>query len=541
MDFKGKCLYYYIIKRAGRFANMKNSFGSSVGYSSHFHNPFLALVHPSTTESQGEAWGFSLVYTGSFSVDVEKGSQGFIRALLGFNPGQLSWQLGPGKTLTSPECVSVYSRDGIGGVSRSLHRLYRKHLIKSKFATSNRPVLLNSWEGLSFDYNQSSIFTLAKESAALGTKLFVMDDGWFGKEYPRVSDNAGLGDWVPNPAKFPNGLEPLVNNVTDLKAANTSTDLRFGLWVEPEMVNPNSTLYHEHPDWVLHAGAYPRTLQRNQLVLNLALPEVQKFIIDAISNIINSAPGISYIKWDNNRGMHEMPSPSTDHQYILGMYHVFDTLTSRFPDILWEGCASGGGRFDPGVLQYFPQIWTSDDTDAVERVTIQLGTSLAYPPSAMGAHISAVPNQQTGRASLPVAFRGHVAMMGGSFGLELNPEELHEDEKAALPGLIALAEKVNPIVLNGDMWRLSLPEESSWPAVLFISEDGAQAVLFYFQLKPNINHATPWVRLQGLDPQAMYSVDGEETYSGATLMNMGLQYAFETAEYGSKVVFLEKQ
>ena len=541
MDFKGKCLYYYIIKRAGRFANMKNSFGSSVGYSSHFHNPFLALVRPSTTESQGEAWGFSLVYTGSFSVDVEKGSQGFTRALLGFNPGQLSWQLGPGKTLTSPECVSVYSRDGIGGVSRSLHRLYRKHLIKSKFATSNRPVLLNSWEGLSFDYNQSSIFRLAEESAALGTKLFVMDDGWFGKEYPRVSDNAGLGDWVPNPAKFPNGLEPLVNNVTDLKAANTSTDLRFGLWVEPEMVNPNSTLYHEHPDWVLHAGAYPRTLQRNQLVLNLALPEVQNFIIDAISNIINSAPGISYIKWDNNRGMHEMPSPSTDHQYILGMYHVFDTLTSRFPDILWEGCASGGGRFDPGVLQYFPQIWTSDDTDAVERVTIQLGTSLAYPPSAMGAHISAVPNQQTGRASLPVAFRGHVAMMGGSFGLELNPEELHEDEKAALPGLIALAEKVNPIVLNGDMWRLSLPEESSWPAVLFISEDGAQAVLFYFQLKPNINHATPWVRLQGLDPQAMYSVDGEETYSGATLMNMGLQYAFETAEYGSKVVFLEKQ
>lgn len=530
-----------ITNMAGRFTDLINSFGSSIGYSSHFHNPFLSLVHPSTTESQGEAWGFSLVYTGSFSVDVEKGSQGFTRALLGFNPGQLSWQLGPGKTLTSPECVSVYSKNGIGGMSRSLHRLYRKHLIKSKFATSNRPVLLNSWEGLSFDYNQSSIFRLAEESAALGTKLFVMDDGWFGKEYPRVSDNAGLGDWVPNPAKFPNGLEPLVNNVTDLKAANTSTDLRFGLWVEPEMVNPNSTLYHEHPDWVLHAGAYPRTLQRNQLVLNLALPEVQNFIIDAISNIIDSAPGISYIKWDNNRGIHEMPSPSTDHEYILGMYHVFDTLTSRFPDILWEGCASGGGRFDPGVLQYFPQIWTSDDTDAVERITIQLGTSLAYPPSTMGAHISAVPNQQTGRASLPVAFRGHVAMMGGSFGLELNPEELHEDEKAALPDLIALAEKVNPIVLSGDMWRLSLPEESSWPAVLFISEDGAQAVLFYFQLKPNINHATPWVRLQGLDPQAMYSVVGEEAYSGATLMNMGLQYAFESTEYGSKVVFLERQ
>ncbi|KAI9926942.1 hypothetical protein ASPWEDRAFT_177396 [Aspergillus wentii DTO 134E9] len=514
------------------------SFGSTAGFSSHLHNPFLSLVHPSTTESQGEAWGFSLVYTGSFAVDVEKGSQGFTRALLGFNPNQLSWPLGPGDTLTSPECVSVYSKDGIGGMSRSLHRLYRNHLIKSKFATDDRPVLLNSWEGLSFDYNQSSIYRLAQESADLGTKLFVMDDGWFGDKYPRTDDTAGLGDWVPNPARFPDGLSPLVSNVTDLKAANSSDKLRFGIWVEPEMVNPNSSLYREHPDWVLHAGSYPRTERRNQLVLNVALPEVQQFIIDSVSNILNSA-NITYVKWDHNRAVHEMPSPSNNHAYMLGMYRVFDTLTSRFPNVLWEGCASGGGRFDPGVLQFFPQIWTSDDTDAVERISIQLGTSLAYPPSAMGAHLSAVPNQQTGR-TIPVTFRGHVAMMGGSFGLELDPTEIHEDEKAALPELIALAEKVNPVVLNGDMWRLSLPEESNWPAVLFISEDGSQAVLFYFQLSPNVNHATPRIRLQGLDSQAMYSIDGNGTYSGQTLMNMGLQYPFDT-DYGSRVVFLEKQ
>lgn len=478
------------------------------------------------------------MYTGSFKVDVEKGSQGLTRAMLGLNPKQLSWDLGPGETLTSPECVSVYSKDGIGGMSRSLHRLYRNHLIKSKYATSDRPVLLNSWEGLGFDYNQSTMYRLAEEAANLGAKLFVMDDGWFGDEYPRTDDNAGLGDWVPNPDRFPNGLKPLVSNVTDLKAANTSTNLRFGIWVEPEMVNPNSTLYHEHPDWALHAGPYPRTLERNQLVLNVALPEVQDFIIDTVTRILNSAD-ITYVKWDNNRGIEETPSPSTDHAYMLGIYRVFDELTSRFPNVLWEGCASGGGRFDPGILQYFPQVWTSDDTDAVERIFIQMGTSLAYPPSAMGAHISAVPNWQTGR-SVSVALRGHVAMMGGSFGLELNPAEMPEEDKAQIPGLIALAEKINPIVLNGDMYRLSLPEESNWPAVQFMSEDGSQAVLFYFQLEPLFNHVQPRIKLQGLDPTARYSLDGEGAYSGATLMNLGLQYKLEGA-FASKVVFLERK
>ncbi|KAL4869234.1 alpha-galactosidase C [Aspergillus spectabilis] len=513
-------------------------FESNTGYSSHFHNPFLALVHPSTTESQGEVWGFSLVYTGSFSVNVEKGSQGLTRALIGLNPNRLSWGLGPGETFTSPECVSVYSKDGIGGMSRSFHRLYRNHLIKSKLATSDRPALLNSWEGVYFDFNQSSIYTLAEGAANLGIHLFVMDDGWFGEEYPRLSDNAGLGDWTPNPERFPNGLAPLVNDVTNLTAQNSSDKLRFGIWVEPEMVNANSTLYHEHPDWVLHAGDYPRTERRNQLVLNLALPEVQDFIIDFMTRLLRSAD-ITYIKWDNNRGMHETPSPSNDHAYMLGLYRVFSTLTERFPDVLWEGCASGGGRFDPGVLQYFPQIWTSDNTDGVDRVTIQFGTSLVYPPSAMGAHLSAVPNHQTGR-TVPVAFRSHVAMMGGSFGLELNPADLQDDEKEAVPGLLALAEKINPIVLSGDLYRLRLPEDSQWPAAQFISEDGSQAVLFYFQLSPNVNHAAPWVRLQGLDPEANYSVDGDATYSGATLMNLGLQYTFST-DYGSKVVFLEKQ
>jgi alpha-galactosidase len=495
-------------------------------------------VHPSTTESQGEAWGFSLIYTGSFSAEVEKGSQGLTRALLGLNPDRLSWNLGPGETFTSPECVSVYSKDGLGGMSRKFHRLYRNHLIKSQFATSDRPALLNSWEGVYFDFNQSTIYNLARASADLGIHLFVMDDGWFGDEYPRVSDEAGLGDWTPNPDRFPNGLSPLVSNVTNLETNGTA--LRFGIWVEPEMVNPNSTLYNEHPDWVLHAGDYPRTERRNQLVLNLALPEVQSFIIDFMTTLLNSAD-ISYIKWDNNRGQHETPSPSNDHAYMLGLYHVFDTLTTRFPDVLWEGCASGGGRFDAGVLQYFPQIWTSDNTDGVDRVSIQFGTSLAYPPSAMGAHLSAVPNHQTGR-TVPLTLRGHVAMMGGSFGLELDPSELDPEEQAIVSDLLVLAERINPIILTGDLYRLRLPEDSKWPAAQFISEDGNTVVLFVFQLAPNVNHAVPWIKLQGLDADARYVVDGQAnaTYSGSTLMNLGLQFKFET-EYGSQVVFLERE
>ncbi|KFY00748.1 hypothetical protein O988_03110 [Pseudogymnoascus sp. VKM F-3808] len=455
------------------------SFGSTTGYSSHLHNPFLALVNPTTTETQGEAWGFSLVYTGSHSVEVEKGSQGITRAMLGFNPYQLSWPLAPHETLTTPECVMTYSMSGIGAMSRSFHRLYRNHLMRSKYATQTRPVLLNSWEGLGFDYNESTIYNLAQESAELGVKLFVLDDGWFGNEYPRVSDNAGLGDWEINSKRFPNGLPTLVDKINELQVANSSVDLKFGLWFEPEMVNPNSTLYHEHPDWALHAGQYPRTLTRNQLVLNVGLPEVQEFIINTVSNILNQS-SISYVKWDNNRGIHETASPSVGHAYMLGLYHVLETLTTRFPNVIWEGCASGGGRFDAGALYYFPQIWTSDDTDAAERISIQFGTSLAYPPSSMGAHVSAVPNGNTGR-NISIEFRAHVAMMGGSFGFELDPADMPPTDKAKIPNIIALSEKINPIVIQGDLWRLNLPEDSNWPAALFISEDESQAVLFYFQ------------------------------------------------------------
>ncbi|KAI5468102.1 Melibiase-domain-containing protein [Mariannaea sp. PMI_226] len=512
-------------------------FGSSAGYSSHYHNPFFSIVSPTTTESQGDAWGFSLVYSGSFSVEVEKSAKGLTRAVMGLNPDQLSWSLQPGQSFTSPESVSVFSNSGLGHMSRQFHRLYRKHLIKSKFVTEPRPALLNSWEGLFFDFDQNTIFKLAQESASLGVKLVVLDDGWFGVKYPRVNDKAGLGDWEANPARFPNGLKPLVDQITQLQVSGSTEKLKFGLWFEPEMVNPKSALYEQHPDWIMHAGNYPRTEGRNQLVLNLALKDVQDFIIKSLSDILESAP-ISYVKWDNNRGIHECHSPASHHEYMLGIYRVFDVLTSRFPNVLWEGCASGGGRFDPGILQYFPQVWTSDNTDALDRIHIQFGTSLVYPPSTMGAHVSAVPNGITKRTT-SIQFRAHVAMMGGSFGLELDPADTPEEDKKQIPGLIALAEKINPIIIEGDMWRLNLPEDSNFPAALFMSEDGSKGVLFVFQIRATTSHLTPFIRLQGLDPVATYSIDGERDLTGATLMNGGMQFYFE-GDCDSRVVMLEK-
>ncbi|QPC74557.1 hypothetical protein HYE68_005309 [Fusarium pseudograminearum] len=512
-------------------------FGSTTGYSSHYHNPFLSLVNPTTTESHGDAWGFSLVYTGSFNVEVEKSHQGLTRAVIGINPCQLSWPLRSGETLQSPECVSIFSNLGIGEMSRKFHRLYRRNLIRSKFVTETRPVLLNSWEGLYFNFDQKTIYKLAQESAKLGAKLFVLDDGWFGDKHPRINDHAGLGDWVVNPKRFPDGLGPLVESVNKLKAAGSEDNLQFGIWVEPEMVNQKSELYEQHPEWVLSAGTYTRSETRQQLVLNVALPEVQDYIIDSVAKILDSAP-ITYVKWDNNRAMHESPTPGNQHAYMLGIYHVFDVLTTRFPHVLWEGCASGGGRFDPGILQYFPQVWTSDNMDAYDRIHIQFGTSLVYPPSTMGAHVCSSPNDVTGR-SIPMRFRAHVAMMGGSFGFELDPDHTPEEDKKQIPELIALAERINPIIISGDMSRLVLPEKSNFPAAIFVSEDGSEAVLFAFQLMSTTVSNFPLLRLAGLDPNARYKLDGGDIYSGATLMNGGIQYRFGT-DYDSKVVLLER-
>lgn len=522
----------------------ETSFRSTLGYSSHLHNPFFALTSPTTTESSGEAWGFNLIYTGSFAATAERFSHGFVRVLLGLNPLHASIPVAPGDTFTSPEAVGVYSSEGVGGMSRSFHQLYKNHLSRSHFTHETRPILLNSWEGSGFDYNESSLVTLAGEAEGLGIELFVNDDGWFGVEYPRDNDTMGLGDWTPNPAKFPDGLRPYVADVNNYTVLNSSSKMQFGIWVEPEMVNPNSTLYHEHPDWVMHAGQHTRTLTRNQLVLNVGLPEVQDFIISTVSRILDSA-NIQYVKWDNNRGIHEMPAPAADHQYILGLYRVIDNLTTSYPNVLFEGCASGGGRFDAGLLHYWPQHWTSDDTDAAYRLKIQMGTSLMYPPSAMGCHVSAVPNGLT-RRNISIEYRAHVAMMCGSFGFELSPSELSPEESAAIPSIMEEAHKVNPIVIGGDFYRLAWVDETNWPAVQFVSNDTNTAVVFAFQQFATVKPVPPPVKLQGLDAKARYwnNLDNT-TYSGATYMNVGLNLPWEAnavnADYLSKLIWLYKQ
>ena len=453
------------------------------------------------------------------------------------NKYQLSWDLKPGETLTSPECVAVYSNAGVGGMSRKYHHLYRHNLIKSHFIHEPKPPLLNSWEGLYFDYDEKKIEKLATAAAGLGIKLFVLDDGWFGNTHPRVDDKAGLGDWTVNSVRFPNGLRSAIEKVTQLSVAGSDEKMKFGIWIEPEMVSPKSELYTKHPDWVMSAGLHDRSEARNQLVLNLALPEVQSTIIDSISSLLEDAT-ISYVKWDHNRAIHESSAPQNYHAYILGMYKVFDALTSRFPDVLWEGCAAGGGRFDPGVLQYFPQIWTSDNMDGIDRIHTQFGTSVVYPLATMGAHVGAVPFHVTGRTQ-SFEFRAHVAMMGGSFGFELDPDRLEETDRSKIPGLIALAEKINPIIIKGDLWRLRLPGTSQHPAAMVISEDGSQAVLFAFQMLSTTMHEVPVLKLQGLDPSAKYRFDGDKVFSGATLMNGGVQFTFK-GDYVSKVVLLER-
>ncbi|KAH7030585.1 Melibiase-domain-containing protein [Microdochium trichocladiopsis] len=508
------------------------SFGSTQGASSHWHNPFMAVSSGDANEKHGDVWGLALVYSGSHLCEVELATRGSLRASMGIHPSQLSWRLGPGQSFTSPEAVAVYSGSGFGDMSRKLHRLVRHNLVRSKFALLPRPTLLNPWEGVLFNFDDKILTEIAKQSAEIGVKLFVIDDGWFGgSKHPRVDDHAGLGDWEVNPARFPDGLEGFARKI------KSDHNLQLGLWVEPEMVNRKSALFEAHPDWVLEVPGMSTTAIRHQFALDLGLSEVQDYIIQALSSIVRTVP-VSYIKWDYNRPIVESPTPASHHKYMLGLYRVLEQLTQQHPDILWEGCASGGGRFDLGMLHYFPQIWTSDNTDALDRLHIQLGTSLAYPASTMGAHLSRSPNEVTHRPS-NLLFRAHVAMMGGSFGVELDPRRLSDDERAQLPDLIKFAEKINSVVVNGDMYRLSLPSESNHPAVLFMSSEGDTGVLFIFQLRAVVMHDRPLIKLQGLDPDARYILDGDKQFSGATLMNAGV-VADLTGDLTSKVLLIKK-
>jgi alpha-galactosidase len=499
------------------------------GSSSHQMNPFIALLRPQADEDQGEVFGFSLVYSGSFSAEAEVDQFGATRVSIGINPFDFGWKLEPGEAFQTPEAILVYSDQGLGGMSRTYHRLYRTRLCRGVHRDKERPILINNWEATYFNFNADKIEAIAKEAAALGIELFVLDDGWFGK---RDNDNCSLGDWTVDRRKLPGGLDDLAERVQRL-------GMQFGLWVEPEMVSPDSELYRRHPDWCLHVPNRRRTEARNQLVLDLSREDVREYLFESLSAIFSTVP-VSYVKWDMNRNMTEIGSAAlaadrqseTAHRYMLGLYNLMERLVNAFPHILFESCSGGGGRFDPGMLYYMPQTWTSDDTDAVERLKIQYGTSIVYPVISMGAHVSAVPNHQVGRIT-PLTTRGNTAM-SGNFGYELDLTKLSAEEKEIIREQVATYKDIRRLVQTGDMYRLKSPFAGNETAWMFVSDDKKEAIVFYFQAMAEPNAPLRRLKLKGLREDYHYrlnEVDG--CYRGDRLMHVGLTIKGIHADYAS--------
>ncbi|OPH60747.1 alpha-galactosidase [Paenibacillus ferrarius] len=514
----------------------KLSVESSRGASSHQHNPFVALLSKDAGEDHGDVYGFSLVYSGNFAAHAEVGPYGTARVSMGINSFDFNWLLEPGQHFQTPEAVMVYSSEGLGNMSRTYHRLYRTRLCRGEFRDRTRPVLVNNWEATYFQFNAEKIESIASAGKELGIELFVLDDGWFGK---RDSDNSSLGDWVVDKAKLPNGLEDLVARVNGM-------GLEFGLWFEPEMVSPNSDLYRKHPDWCLHVPDRRRTEGRQQLILDFSRADVCEEITMMIRNILKSAP-ITYIKWDMNRNMTEIGSAAlpperqreTAHRYMLGLYGVLETLTAEFPHILFESCSGGGGRFDPGMLYYMPQTWTSDNSDAISRLKIQYGTSIVYPISTMGAHVSAVPNHQVHRDT-SLEMRGNVAM-SGNFGYELDLTVFSDEEKEIVKKQIADYKQIRPLVQFGDMYRLLSPFEGNETAWMIVSEDKTQAMVAYFRVLAIPNDAIKTLRLKGLNPDFDYQVAGlQGEFPGDHLLYVGLPVAGLHGDFQSKIWLLER-
>jgi alpha-galactosidase len=488
------------------------------GTSSHQQNPFIALLRRDTNEDYGEAYGFNLVYSGNFLAQAEVDQYDNTRVSIGINPFDFTWILGPGEEFQTPEVVLVYSDSGIGKMSRTYHKLYRTRLCRGQYRDRVRPILINNWEATYFDFNAEKIESIAKSAKELGIELFVLDDGWFGK---RDRDNCSLGDWFVNRKKFPEGLEDIVKKVNDM-------GMQFGLWFEPEMISADSDLYRAHPDWCLHVPNRPCSEGRNQLVLDLSRKEVCDAIIKMVSDILSSAP-ITYVKWDMNRHLTEIGSASlpaekqreTAHRYVLGLYRIMDEITRAFPHILFESCSGGGGRFDPGILYYMPQTWTSDNTDAVSRLYIQYGTSIVYPVSTMGAHVSAVPNHQVHR-NTSLEMRGNVAM-SGNFGYELDLTKLTEEEKGIVKKQVAYYKDIRHLVQFGEFYRLISPFEGNEAAWMFVSEDQTEALVAYFNILAQPNPPMKKLRLKGLNPVINYRLmDTDKIYGGDELMFIGL-------------------
>ncbi|MFH5853727.1 alpha-galactosidase [Clostridium perfringens] len=507
------------------------------GASSHAQNPFMALCSKDANEEYGDVYGFNLVYSGNFLANVEVDMYRNARAQIGINPFDFKWLLESKEEFQAPEVVLVYSSKGLNGMSQIYHNLYRKRLCRGNYRDKVRPILINNWEATYFDFNEVKIKEIAKEASKLGMELFVLDDGWFGN---RNDDKSSLGDWFVNENKLKGGLSKLAKDINNM-------GLKFGLWFEPEMISPISKLYEKHPNWCIHIPGRTRSQARSQLILDLSMKEVCDYIIESVSKILESS-NISYVKWDMNRNMTEVGSlgltserqRETAHRYILGLYRVMEEITSRFPNVLFESCSGGGGRFDPGILYYMPQTWTSDDTDAIERLKIQFGTSMVYPPISMGCHVSAIPNHQANRTT-PLETRG-VSAMAGNFGYELDITKLSEEEKEELKEQISLYKEIRETVQFGALYRLKSPFNSNEVAWMMISEDKNEVVVSYVRQWALVNESFRNLKLTALDKDSEYEIIGEDiVLSGDELMYIGLNIPELYGDYVSKLWRLKRK
>ena len=504
-----------------KFRNLEHGVSSIYslrGHSSHNYNPFIALKRKETTEFNGEIIGFSLVYSGNFLAQVDVDTYDVSRVMLGINPQNFSWKLDLNESFQTPEVVIVYSDNGINGMSQVYHDIYRSRLARGMWRDKVRPILINNWEATYFDFDEDKLLQIAKKAKKVGIELFVLDDGWFGK---RNNSKSSLGDWYDNKDKLPSGIIGLSRKIKDI-------GLKFGLWIEPEMVNMDSEFYRKNPDYILKTPNRHTSQGRNQYVLDFSNPKVIDEIEKQIEKILNDSE-VYYIKWDMNRSLSEVYSKISDfdeqgtiyHKYILGVYELYDRLTKKFPNILFESCASGGGRFDPGMLYYAPQGWVSDNTDAIERSKIQFGTSVVYPLSSMGTHVSDIPNHQMMR-STPLNTRANVAYFG-TFGYELDILSLSNDEIEQIKEQIKFMKEYRDLIQFGDFYRLLSPFEGNYVSWIVISKDKKIAIIFYMSILNEINSSYKKLKVKGLNPDYLYRIDKSDIFSyGDELMTIGL-------------------
>lgn len=505
------------------------------GEEGHQTHPFMALLDKTATEDAGDVYGINLIYSGNFLTLADRGQFDTVRIMTGINPEGFCWKLNPGESFQAPEAVLVYSSEGLNGMSHAFHDLYRTHLIRGEYRDKKRPILINNWEATYFDFNTEKLLSIAREASKLGIEMLVMDDGWFGN---RFDDNRALGDWVVNEEKLTGGLKHLVDEVNKL-------GMKFGIWLEPEMISPDSDLYRAHPDWAIQIPGRVGGLARNQYVLDMSRPEIQDYIFDLVAGILRSA-NIEYVKWDMNRPLSDLGSCGLSaecqgelyHRYVLGVYRLQERLVTEFPHLLLENCSGGGARFDAGMLYYSPQIWCSDDTDAIERLTIQEGTALIYPLSAMGAHVSDCPNHAVGRVT-PFETRGYVAL-AGTFGYELDVTKIPEEDRRMIPKQVAMYHKYNDLVRTGDYYRIaSYRENRMYDCYMVVAKDKSEALVTFVQVMGRANSHSRRILLKGLCPDKKYCIEGEDrTYLGSTLMQAGILVGNMWGDYKGKLIHL---